>query len=93
VAGRDIAERGFLLVPEVLRAIDNGEAAEAMAMSLEVVDLGDRFDDPDLKAFGPLVRGQALIAADQIAQGVASLDEAMVAVSADGVSPLASGIT
>ena len=33
-----------------------------------------------------------LIAADRIAPGMESLDEAMVAVSADGVSPLATGI-
>ena len=92
VDGRDLPERGFLLVPEVLRAIDEREAAEALAISLEIVDLGDRFGELDLQAFGRLLRGQAFIAADRIAPGMESLDEAMVAVSADGVSPLATGI-
>ena len=91
VDGRDLPERGFLLVPEALRAIDEVRLPRRWRYRRDR-GLGDRFGELDLQAFGRLLRGQVFIAADRIAPGMESLDEAMVAVSADGVSPLATGI-
>jgi DNA-binding CsgD family transcriptional regulator len=92
-AGRhDCAERGYLLVPVGLRLLVAGDAVAALETARTVTEIGGRFGDPDLVAFGRLGIGQALIHLGEIAQGVASLDEVMVAVTADEVSPIVAGI-
>jgi len=91
-AGHDCPERGYLLVPEALVEIDAGDPAVALASFEQVHRIGERFGDPDLLAFGCLGRGQALIRQGEIAAGVALLDEVMVAVTADEVSPIVVGI-
>jgi DNA-binding CsgD family transcriptional regulator/tetratricopeptide (TPR) repeat protein len=88
----DCAEIGLLLVPVALRALSAGDAASALETCGRVEELGERFDDRDVLAFGHLGRGQALIALGEVAQGVVLLDEAMVAVTAGEVSPIAAGL-
>jgi DNA-binding CsgD family transcriptional regulator len=88
----DCAETGLLLVPVALRALSAGDAASALETFGRVEELGERFDDRDVLAFGHLGRGQALIALGEVAQGVSLLDEAMVAVTAREVSPIAAGL-
>ncbi len=88
----DCAEVGLLLVPVALRALSTGDAASALETLGRVDELGERFDDWDVLAFGRLGRGQALIALGEVAQGVALLDEAMVAVTVGEVSPIAAGL-
>lgn len=90
--GPDCAERGLLLVPDGLDRLAAGDVAGAEAAFREAVRLGDRFRDPDVATFGRLGLGQALIAAGRAAAGVASLDDAMVAVAAGEVSPVVVGI-
>jgi DNA-binding NarL/FixJ family response regulator len=92
VGDRDMAERGYVLLPEGLRQLGEGRARAALATFGELDELGVRFDDPDLKAVGRLGRGQALLAMDRIDEGMALLDEAMVAATADEVSPVLTGI-
>ena len=91
-AGTECVERGYLLVPVGLELLSTGDFPGALATSRVVTDAGVRYRDPDLQAFGGLGVGQALIAAGEIADGVSSLDEVMVAVTADEVSPMAAGI-
>ena len=87
----DCVERGFLLVPVGLELLE--EDAEAAHTTFgTVTEIGDRFGDPDLVAFGRLGTGQALIRLGQTVRGVASLDEAMVAVTAGEVTPIVAGI-
>jgi DNA-binding NarL/FixJ family response regulator len=88
----DCAEIGLLLVPVALRTLSTGDAASALKTSTRVEEMGERFDDRDVLAFGRLGRGQALIALGEVAQGVSLLDEAMVAVTAGEVSPIAAGL-
>ncbi|HWL99096.1 MAG TPA: LuxR C-terminal-related transcriptional regulator [Nocardioidaceae bacterium] len=92
VGDRDMAERGYVLLPGGLEQLVAGRARAALSTFGELSDLGDRFDDPDLKAIGRLGRGQALLAQGLVAEGMAFLDEAMVAVTADDVSPVLTGI-
>jgi DNA-binding CsgD family transcriptional regulator len=88
----ECAERGYLLVPVALQHLAGGNAADAHATSGTVTEIGERFGDPDLVAFGRLGLGQALIRLGEPAQAVAHLDEVMVAVTADEVSPIVAGI-
>ena len=60
--------------------------------SSKPVAIGDRFGDPDVVTLGRLGCGQASIASGRTADGVALLDEAMVAVTAGEVSPITRGV-
>jgi DNA-binding CsgD family transcriptional regulator len=90
--GSDRVERGYLLFPQALLALDSGDASGAFAFFDEAAAIAARFNDPELSTLGRLGRGQTLIAMGETARGVALLDEAMVAVTAGEVSPINAGI-
>lgn len=91
-AGRDCVERGFLQLPRGLRSLGEGDAEAAYAAFADAEETGRRFEEPDLVALGRLGRGQALIRAGGIDDGVALLDETMAAVEAGELSPVVVGI-
>jgi DNA-binding NarL/FixJ family response regulator len=90
--GLDCVEQGYLLLPVAMQGLATGDAATAYAACSQAAMIGDRFGDPDLKSFAGMGRGQALIRLGETTQGVASLDEAMVAVTAGEVSANVAGI-
>lgn len=90
--GKDCAERGFLLIPKGLQHLRKGDSQAAHDCFNEAANIGKRFNNPDLATLGRLGRGQALIRQDKIAEGTTLLDEAMVAVVSDDVSPIVAGI-
>lgn len=92
IAGLDCPAAGYLLIPALLSALEAGDPATARDLGVEVSELGSRFGDADLRAFGTLGHGQALIADGDVTGGTARLDEVMVAVRAGEVGPVASGI-
>ena len=86
------AEQGLLLVPTGLQHLFSGDGEAAAAVFEQVVEVGARFRDPDVTAFGVLGSGQAMVACGNRERGLALLDEAMVAVTAEDVSPVTVGI-
>lgn len=88
----DCAEQGYLLLPAALHEVDAGDPALARPRFEEATAIGERFDEPDLVAIGLLGQGQALIRMGESARGIALLDEVMVAIDRDGVSPIAAGL-
>ncbi len=88
----DCVEAGYVLLPRALQGLDDGHAAESLATFEEAARIAKRFGDRDLATLGRLGQGQAHIELGEIDQGVALLDEAMVAVTADEVSPTVVGI-
>ena len=63
----------------------------ALALLDRVAAIGDRFGDPDLLALTRHAQGRTLIRSGKVTEGVALLDEAMVAVTTDEVTPLVVG--
>ena len=89
-SGYDGVEPGYLLIPQALQSLMAGRAADAFGIFQQVAAIAERFDDADLRTMGRLGRGQSLIAMAETRRGVALLDEAMTAVIAGEISPIAS---
>lgn len=85
-------EQGYGLIVTGLLEMGKGNAESAGLGFEQAVALAERFGDSDLLALGLLGRGQSLIQSHRNAEGVARLDEAMVAVTAGEVSPVLAGI-
>ncbi|CAN5495522.1 hypothetical protein BH23BAC1_BH23BAC1_47090 [soil metagenome] len=88
----DCVEKGLLLVPVALQFLMKGDAGKAHATFKQAADMGETFNDPDLKTLSRLGCGQALVMQGNIPEGTSMLDEAMVAVESDEVSPIVVGI-
>lgn len=88
----DGVEQGYLLLPVGIRSLDSGDVAGAHAAFTQAMKIAERFGDPDLRALAGQALGRALIGMGEVAQGVALLDEAMVAVTTGEVSAIPSGM-
>jgi DNA-binding CsgD family transcriptional regulator len=87
----DCVEKGYLLLPVGYQGVYNGNAAQAHKAFVEAVKIGERFVDADLVTLARQGQGRALIRQGKIADGVALLDEAMIAVRAGDVSAITAG--
>jgi len=90
-AGVDSVVRGYLLIPEGIRAARANDGPRALELFSEALAMGKRFGDTDLVAIGRMGQGRSLIKMGRVAEGVALLDEVMVAVTAGELSPLVVG--
>jgi DNA-binding CsgD family transcriptional regulator len=82
---------GYLLMPAGVRRVMEGDASGAYTLFCQAADIGRRFADVSLIAMALHGRGRALIRLEKVTEGVGLLDEAMTAVTAGEVSPLAAG--
>jgi ATP/maltotriose-dependent transcriptional regulator MalT len=89
--GRDCVERGYVLVPQALQLLIDGDIAGSQATFAEAAAIGDRFGDADLASLARQGQGRTLIRLGDSARGTALLDEAMVAVTAGEVSSAIAG--
>jgi ATP/maltotriose-dependent transcriptional regulator MalT len=92
-AGADCAERGFLLIAYGHALLSAGDAAAAGKAGAEAGAIARRFGDRDLFAFAVLLEGQAALYEARVSDGLPLLDEAMVAVTTEDLSPVVSGIS
>ena len=88
----DCVERGYLLMPRVFQLEAAGDFAGAAAVAAEVVAIAERFGDADGFALASHAHGQMLIKSGRVKEGLALLDEAMVAVTAGELSPAVTGM-
>ena len=88
----DCVERGYLLIPVLLRHVASGDSAAAYEAAGEAARIGARFGDKDLVALVLQEQGHALIRRGQSEEGLRLLDETMVAVTAGELSPIVTGL-
>ncbi|MGH3093117.1 MAG: LuxR C-terminal-related transcriptional regulator [Gaiellaceae bacterium] len=88
----DCAERGYLYLPVMFRHEAARDYAAAAAAAAEAAEIGQRFGDADLFALAVHGQGQMLIRDGRVGEGLALLDESMVAVTGGELSPIATGI-
>ena len=92
VEGLDCVDRGYLLLPLVEQQLRAGNAAGGNTLAFEAAALGQRFSDADLTSLARHLQGRALIQQGHILSGLGRLDEAMLAVVADELSPICTGL-
>jgi DNA-binding NarL/FixJ family response regulator len=85
-------EQGYLRLPDAFRCELQGDYDGAAAAAGDAAAIGRRFGDRDLFALAVHVQGHTLVRAGRVADGLALLDEAMVAVTTGEVSPIATGV-
>jgi len=89
---RDCVERGYLLIPVLLRHASGGDSRAAYETATEIVAIGERFGDQDLVAIALMEQGHALVKQGRVEEGLRLVDETMVAVTIGELSPIVAGI-
>ncbi|MDP9242171.1 MAG: hypothetical protein M3O84_03245, partial [Actinomycetota bacterium] len=82
-------EHGYL---ELAKAKNAGGVDEMMQHAAATLDIGTRFENRDLQAYGLMLQGVAHIAQAQVDRGMALIDEATVAAVGGDLSPFATGV-
>lgn len=88
----DCVERGYLLLPVVEQRLGAGDADAAYATAADAAAIGERAGELDLVAIARHLQGRVRLQQGQVKQGLALLDEAMVAVTAGELSPIVCGL-
>src|SRR5215208_5097587 len=88
----ECVEQGYLLLPLIFQHEANGDLEAASHTAAEAAELGERFEDGDLFALAVHAEGHMLIKYGRIRDGLALLDEAMVAAVSGRLSPIVTGI-
>lgn len=90
--GKPCVEVGYLLLPEAERHLMTGDFEAAFASAAEAADLGQRFGDGDLVCIARHLQGRIRLAQERVDEGLALLDEAMIAVASDRLTPMVTGL-
>lgn len=88
----DCVERGYLVIPSIYRHLESGDFQTAEAAATAALDLAKRFGDAELLALVQVLAGITLLRQGRVQDGLARLDEAMVALSAGELNPVVTGL-
>jgi len=89
---RDCVEQAWLRMLRALPSLFEGDADTANSSFLEAARIAERFQDGDAITFARLGLGSSVVLQGRISEAMAMLDEVMIAVTADEVSPMIAGI-
>jgi ATP/maltotriose-dependent transcriptional regulator MalT len=95
LVGQDDGERvesGYLLIAAAARNHALGDPTAALDAYERADAIATKFSDPDLLILARIGQGEALIELRQTARGLVLMDEVMVSVTSDEVSPVVAGI-
>lgn len=90
----DCVEHGYLLVPSAFEYLVAGNDDERLEESVRLaecaVEIGRRFDDPELTALAEMILGRALIRSRREHQGMSILEDSVtIAVRGEVAAPVA----
>ena len=88
----ECVEQAYLLMPVAFQHEAAGDYEGAADTAGAAAEAGERFGDPDLFALALHAQGNMVVRGGRVREGLGLLDEAMVAVTAGGVSPIVTGI-
>ena len=88
---QECAEHGYLLISVAFHQFVAGDYAAGRAAAAQAAAIGGRAGDADLVAFARYLQGRALVHDGEMDEGLALVDEAMVAVVAGELSPIVAG--
>jgi len=88
----DCAERGYMLLPAGHQALGTGDYEASYQAAAEAVRIGQHFGDGDLLTLALHLQGRALLRLGRVDEGLMLLDEAMLAVTTDELSPQVTGL-
>jgi DNA-binding CsgD family transcriptional regulator len=85
------AEHGYSLYLRIAALMGSGDLDAALESARRMQDLGRRFADPTLACLGMYYEGRARIKQARVREGLALLDEAMLAALSDELAPMWAG--
>jgi DNA-binding NarL/FixJ family response regulator len=88
----ECVEQGYMLMPVVFQHEAEGDVEGASATAAAAAEIGQRFGDPDLFALAIHTQGDILVRSGRVREGLGLLDEAMVTVTTEPLSPMVTGI-
>ena len=88
----DCVERGYLLVPLAEEHLRTGDTQGAFSVAATAADAGERFGEADLVAIARHLQGRARVHDGRVKEGLALLDETMLAVTSGELSPIPTGL-
>jgi class 3 adenylate cyclase len=84
-------EHGYLELEQVRQSMIRGSMDEAAEHAKSALEIGERFGDRDLQAFGVLLQGVGLVWQAKVEQGFSMVDEAMAAAVGGELTPYMGG--
>ena len=88
---QECAEHGYLLISVAFHQLVAGDYPAGRTAAAKAAAIGGRTGDADLVAFARYLQGRALVHDGEMHEGLALVDEAMVAVVAGELSPIVAG--
>ena len=88
----ECVEQGYMLMPVVFQHEAEGDWEGASATAAAAAETGERFGDADLFALAVHTQGEILVRYGRVREGFGLLDEAMVTVTTEQLSPVVTGI-
>jgi DNA-binding CsgD family transcriptional regulator len=92
VEDRDCVERGYLAIAVAEQQLCEGLAEAACTTAGQAAAIAESFRDADLTAAARHAQGRALIQQGDVVAGLKCLDETMLAVVADELLPIMTGL-
>ncbi len=87
----DSPEHGQLLFLKCFQSFHSGDFETTLKHARKLLELGSRFGDRDLQAFGVLFEGRVYVALGEVERGLGLLDEATVAAVSGELGPQVTG--
>jgi DNA-binding CsgD family transcriptional regulator/tetratricopeptide (TPR) repeat protein len=88
----ECVEHGYMLMPVAFQHEAEGDVEGAAATAAAAAEIAERFGDPDLFALAIHTQGDILVRSGRVKEGLGLLDEAMVTVTTETLSPVVTGI-